>query len=302
MYQGTPGFPQTRSWTGTEPGPDRTRNTAHGDMHFSDILIPFGAQTCPGLGCQRLKKYSNLADYNHFNCDLLVWWLWFLLDRFWLPKIEKVFKSGCWCASAFIPSWRVAVEGLRAPWGQDRFKPCQIWSSGLVILVPFGHVWAAKASKSIQIWLITIISFNNSDLLVWWLWFLLDRFGLPKLEKVFESGCWCVRFSFLLEGLRLKGCGRYRIRTGSNHVKSDPLVWWFWFLLDTFGLPKFEKVFKSGWLQLFQFNNSDSGLVTLIPFGQVWAAKAWKSIQIWLLVCPLFIPSWMVAAEGLRAL
>ena len=159
-----------------------------------------------GLGCQSLKKYSNLADWNHFNSNLLfilVWWLWFLLDRFWLPKIEKVFKFG---------------------WFQS-------------------------------------FQFCVSALLVWWIWFLLGTFWLPKIEKVFKSG-WFQSFQFCVSAL---------------------LVWWLWFLLDRFLAAKDWKKYSNLADSTISFQFWPSGLVALIPFGQDWAAKVWKSIQIWLI-------------------
>ena len=128
-------------------------------------------------------------------------------------------------------------------------------------LIPIGQVLAAKDWKSKQIWLIQFISisiilifwfgdfdsfltgfgcqrlkkssnlpdslhfnFYNSDLLVWWLWFLFDWVWLPKIEKVIKSG-WFKSFQL---------------------YNSDLLVWWLWFLFDGFWLPKLETVFKSG--------------------------------------------------------
>ena len=134
-FQGTPGFPQTRSRTGTEPGPDRTRNTAHDDMHFSDILIPFGqvsaAKDWKSIQIWLIQIMSSLLfflsggwfwflldrfwlpktdkviksgwfqSFQFYRSDLLVWWLWFHLDKFWLRKIEKVFKSGWFTSFQF---------------------------------------------------------------------------------------------------------------------------------------------------------------------------------------------------------
>ena len=167
---------------------------------------------------------------------------WFLLDRFGLPKIEKVFKSG-WLQSF------------------------QLWPPGLVTLIPFGQVLAAKDWKSIQIWLLVRVRFHS-----------------------FLKGC----------GWRVAGAmGSGPLQTMSN------LIFWFgdfgsfWTRLGCQSFKKYSNLADyNHFIQQFR----SPGLVTLIPFGQVWAAKAWKSIQIWLLVCPLFIPSWMVAAEGLRAL
>ena len=229
-------------------------------FYRSDLLVWWLWFLLDTFGLPKFEKVFKsgwLQSFQFNNSDLLAWWLWSLLDRFGLPKLEKVFKSGCWCVR-----FSFLLEGLRLK-GCERYRirtgSRDVKSDPLVwwfwfLLDTFGLPKFEKVFKSG--WLQSF-QLNNSDLLVCWLWFLLDRFGLPKLEKVFQSGCWCVRFSFLLEGLRLKGCGRYRIRTGSRDVKSDPLFWWFWFLLDTFGLPKLQKVFKSGWLQSFQLNNSD---------------------------------------------
>ena len=292
---------------GTEPGPDRTRNTAHDDMHFFRYFDSFWT----GLGCQRLKKVFKSGWFKScqvYNSSFLAWWFWFLLDRFWLPKTDKGIKSG----------W---------------FQSFQFYRSDLLVWWLWFHLdkfLAAKNWKSIQIWLIQTMSnltfwfggcdsfwtglgcqsfkkyshltdshhFNSNLLLilVWWLWFLLDRFWLPKSEKVLTFG----RFQSF------------------QFCVSAVLVWWIWFLLDTFWLRKIEKSIEiwliqtmsnltfwiggcdSFWigfrLPKFQkysnltdshhFNSKPSiffGLVSLIPCGQFLAAKEWKSIQIWLI-------------------
>ena len=114
--------------------------------------------------------------------------------------------------------------------------------------------WLPKIEKVFKFGWFKSFHFYNSDLLVWWPWFLLDRFWLPKIEKVFKFG-WFKSFQF---------------------YNSDLLVWWLRFLLDRFWLPKIEKVFKFGWFKTFQFYIFD--LLTLVPLGQVLAAKAFKNV------------------------
>ena len=97
---------------------------------------------------------------------------------------------------------------------------------------------------------------------VWWLWFLLGRFRLPKLEKVIKSG-WLNSFQF---------------------DNSDLLVWWLWLLLDRFWLPKLEKVIKFGWFKPFQFDNSDLLVWWLwLLLDGFWLPKIEKSNQVWLI-------------------
>ena len=202
--QGTPGFPQTRSRTGTGPGPDRTRDTAHEYIHLFHIFwFLLDRFWLPKI--EKVIKFGWFKPFQFDSSDLLVWWLWFLLDRFRLPKIEKKVIKFCWFNS---------------------------------------------------------FQFDNSNLLVWWLWLLSDRFWLPNIEKVINSS-WFNSFQF---------------------DNSNLLVWWLWFLFDGFWLPKIEKVIKSAWFNSFQFLYFwSSGLVTLITFGRVLAAKDWKSNQIWLI-------------------
>ena len=92
LHQGTPGFPQTRSRTGTGPGPDRTRDTAHEYIHLFHI---FWFLLCrfwlPKL--EKVIKFCWFKSFQFDNSDLLVWWLWLLLDRFWLPKAWKSIQN-----------------------------------------------------------------------------------------------------------------------------------------------------------------------------------------------------------------
>ena len=90
--------------------------------------------------------------------------------------------------------------------------------------------WLPKIEKVIKFGWFNSFQFYISDLLVWWLWFLFDGFWLPKIEKVIKSA-WFNSFQFYI---------------------SDLLVWWLWFLFDGFWLPKIEKVIKSAWFNSFQ--------------------------------------------------
>ena len=117
-----------------------------------------------GFGCQRLKKFSNLADSNHINSTILIYWFGDLdsfWDRFWLPKIEKVIKFGWFKSFRFYNSdllvwwlWFPFGQVLAAKdWKSDQIWLIQIisilqfWSTGLVTLIPFGQVFAAKDLK-----------------------------------------------------------------------------------------------------------------------------------------------------------
>ena len=138
---------------------------------------------------------------------------WFLLDRFGLPKIEKVFKSG----------W---------------FKSCQVYNSSFLACwfwFLLDRFWLPKADKGIKSGWFQSFQFYRSDLLVWWLWFHLDKFWLPKIEKVFKSGwfkscqvynssflaCW---FWFLLDRFWLQKLTKESNLADSNHFNSIVLI------------------------------------------------------------------------------
>ena len=175
------------------------RHTIRTDSNHvkSDLLVGLLWFLFDTFKLPKLKKNSLLADSNHFNNDLLVWWLWFLLDRIGLPKFEKVFKSGCWCLRFHSKmkgcGWRVA--------GAIGSEPIQTMSNLIFWFGDFRSFWARLGCQSLKKNSILADSNHfNSDLLVWWLWFLLVRIGPPKFEKVFKSGCWCLRFHSFLNG------------------------------------------------------------------------------------------------------
>ena len=169
-----------------------------------------------GCGCQSISTHSN-----HVKSDLLVWWVWFLFDGFGCQSLKKYsnLADSCHFNAIILIFWFGDFDSFWTGLGCQSLKSFQFGSSGLVSLITLGQVLAAKAWKRIQIW-----QCDNSAFLVWWLWFLLDRFWPSKLEKVIKSGCWCVGFhSFLKDcGWRVAGAkASAPIQTTSN------LIFWF---------------------------------------------------------------------------
>ena len=162
----------------------------------------------------KVIKSGWFQSFQFYRSDLLVWWLWFLLDRFGLPKIEKVVKSG------WFKSFQLYNPSFLAWWFWfllDRF-------------------WLPKTDKVIKSGWFQSFQFYRSDLLIWWFWFNLDRFWLPKIEKsipiwliqIFSVlTLWFGDFDSFWTRLGCQSLKKYSNLVDSNHKIRIIAMTWF---------------------------------------------------------------------------
>ena len=200
---------------GPGPGPNPAgRNPQHSSWWHA--FFRYFDSFWTGFGCQRLKKYSNLADSNHVKCIILPFW------RVILISFGQVLASKNWQSNQI---WLIPIISILS-----------FWSPSLVTLIPFGQVLAAKDWKSIQIWLIHIISiltfclFWFGDFDSFWTGFGCQR--VKKYSNLADSNhfnsvfllFWFGEFDSFWTRLGCRSLKKYSKLADSHHFNSIVLI------------------------------------------------------------------------------